>query len=143
MQRGAEAVMDPLKMAYGVKKPLELKDEKIRGLPGQQMRYYPTDKRGNLDEWGAVIKHQHEVYERENNESKSQYRQGQSAYALDLQRAINEKQMNAKLQKDQINSDGDTLNKSLVMRDERNRQMMEQQIQQKRQYGEEAKMMID
>lgn len=32
-QRGAEAVMDPLKMVHGVKKPLEHKEEMIKGLP--------------------------------------------------------------------------------------------------------------
>jgi hypothetical protein len=29
MQRGAESVMDPLKMSYGVKRPLDFKNEKI------------------------------------------------------------------------------------------------------------------
>jgi len=60
--------MDPLKMVHGVKKPLEQKEEMIKGLPDQQKRYYPVDHRGNLDEWGAVIKHQSEVFQRENNE---------------------------------------------------------------------------
>ena len=50
-------MMDPLKIhASGVKKPLEQKGEKIQNLYNEQMRYYPRDKRGNLDEWGAVIK---------------------------------------------------------------------------------------
>lgn len=49
--------MDPLKMAYGVKKPLDLKEPKIKEMPNQKMRYYPVDKRGNLDEWGAMINH--------------------------------------------------------------------------------------
>ncbi len=31
-QKGAEAVMDSLKMAYGVKNPLETKEEKIKNL---------------------------------------------------------------------------------------------------------------
>lgn len=35
--------MDPLKMAYGVKKPLDQKEESIKALPGQQKRYYPVD----------------------------------------------------------------------------------------------------
>jgi hypothetical protein len=30
MNRGGDAVMDPLKMAYGVKKPLEQKQENIQ-----------------------------------------------------------------------------------------------------------------
>lgn len=54
---GAEAVMDPLKMVYGVKKPLDLKQEAIMNLHPQGKRYYPVTKDGNLDEWGAVIKH--------------------------------------------------------------------------------------
>jgi hypothetical protein len=49
--------MDPLKMAYGVKKPLDLKENKIKELSNQQMRYYPKDQHGNLDEWGAIINH--------------------------------------------------------------------------------------
>lgn len=32
MLKGGEAVMDPLKMAYGVKKPLENKMDKITDL---------------------------------------------------------------------------------------------------------------
>jgi hypothetical protein len=31
-------------------------------------RYYPTDPKGNVDEWGAVIKRQVENYEREQQE---------------------------------------------------------------------------
>jgi len=26
------------------------------------MRYYPKDKYGNIDEWGAIIKHQTDNY---------------------------------------------------------------------------------
>lgn len=54
MLRGAEAVMDPLKMAYGVKKPLEFKIDKISDLYNHQLRYYPIGKAGDVDEWGAV-----------------------------------------------------------------------------------------
>ena len=56
-------MMDPLKIhAAGVKKPLEQKSQKINNLYNEQMRYYPTDQKGNLDEWGAVIKKQTEAY---------------------------------------------------------------------------------
>lgn len=57
--------MDPLKMAYGVKKPLDQKQVKIKQLEENSMRYYPNDRYGNVDEWGAVIKHQTEVYNRD------------------------------------------------------------------------------
>ena len=49
--------MDTLKMAHGVKKPLQQKEERIKSLADQQKRYYPIDVRGNLDEWGAIIHH--------------------------------------------------------------------------------------
>ena len=52
-----DAVMDPLKMhTAGVKKPFKEKEGKIQSLQENQERYYPVDPRGNLDEWGAVIK---------------------------------------------------------------------------------------
>jgi hypothetical protein len=35
MNRNSVAVMDPLKMVYGVKRPLEDKEEKIKDLPNQ------------------------------------------------------------------------------------------------------------
>ena len=57
-QRGSDSVMDPLKMAYGVKKPLEFKEGSIKAYPEKHMRYYPVDQHGKLDEWGAIIKHQ-------------------------------------------------------------------------------------
>ena len=62
--RGGDSVMDPLKMTYGVKRPLENKSDHIQGLLDQQKRYYPTTIKGDLDEWGAVQKHRQEVYER-------------------------------------------------------------------------------
>jgi len=42
--------------AFGVKRPLDEKQEKINNLLEQSKRYYPTDQKGNVDEWGAVIK---------------------------------------------------------------------------------------
>ena len=58
-------MMDPFKIhAVGVKKPLEEKNASINNLYEQQQRYYPTDPRGNLDEWGAVIKRQAEAHKK-------------------------------------------------------------------------------
>ena len=59
-------LIDPLKIhTQGVKKPLEHKGGKLQTLADGGQRYYPTDAKGNLDEWGAVIKRQAEAYERE------------------------------------------------------------------------------
>lgn len=53
----SEPLIDPLRIhTYGVKKPLEEKKEKIEKLHEQNQRYYPKDQKGDIDEWGAVIK---------------------------------------------------------------------------------------
>ena len=68
-----DAVMDPLKMhTAGVKKPFKEKEGKIQSLQENQERYYPVDPRGNLDEWGAVIKRQTEAFNRDIQVQKAQ-----------------------------------------------------------------------
>lgn len=42
---------------------MDEKQEKINQLLENNKRYYPTDAKGNIDEWGAVIKKQAEIYE--------------------------------------------------------------------------------
>ena len=49
--------VDPLKFhTYSLKKPMADKEQKIQELYNQQKRYYPIDRHGQIDEWGAVIK---------------------------------------------------------------------------------------
>ena len=56
-------LIDPLRMrAQGVKKPMEHKGEKLQALADNNQRYYPKDAKGGVDEWGAVIKFQQEIY---------------------------------------------------------------------------------
>ena len=82
-------MMDPLKIhAAGVKKPLEQKNDKIQNLYQDQMRYYPTDKKGNLDEWGAVIKRQAEAYNRQMEDNRVQKQLQAQSYGAELQRAM-------------------------------------------------------
>ena len=60
-----EPLVDPLRVhTYGVKRPLEEKRQEIEDLYKNNKRYYPKDKRGELDEWGAVIKNQNEMFGR-------------------------------------------------------------------------------
>ena len=60
------SVIDPLKVhTMGVKKPMNDKQGSMQAMAEQGNRYYPQDGRGNPDEWGAVIKRQTEVYNRE------------------------------------------------------------------------------
>lgn len=59
-------VIDALKVhTMGVKKPFGDKDASMQALAAQGNRYYPIDGAGNVDEWGAVIKRQTEVFQRE------------------------------------------------------------------------------
>ena len=74
-------VVDPLKYrSFGVKRPIEEKQEKLKLsssiLNNTKTRYYPIIRNGNetsvfskaipnVDEWGALIKHQSEIHETE------------------------------------------------------------------------------
>lgn len=42
---------------------MDEKQDKINSLLENNKRYYPTDGKGNIDEWGAVIKRQVETFE--------------------------------------------------------------------------------
>ena len=49
--------VDPFKLhSHSIKKPIEQKYEKIGLLVQDSNRYYPKDKNGIIDEWGAVVK---------------------------------------------------------------------------------------
>ena len=83
------AVMDPLKMhTQGVKKPFAEKGDKIQQLYDNQERYYPVDPKGNLDEWGAVIKRQTEAYNRDVQAMKVARGANQAEYNNELGKAI-------------------------------------------------------
>ena len=84
-----DAVMDPLKMhTAGVKKPMQEKGEKLQNLYANQERYYPTDPKGNLDEWGAVIKRQTEAYQRDVQVQAVQKEANRQSYNAELGKAI-------------------------------------------------------
>ena len=91
-------LIDPLKMhTQGVKKPLEDKGEKLNALANNNQRYYPTDARGGLDEWGAVIKRQGEAYQREKETIASQKVNQARSYGMELQQAMQQKQKESDL----------------------------------------------
>ena len=61
----SDPLIDPLRThTYGVKRTLEEKKGEIEELYKNNKRYYPKDKLGGLDEWGAVIKNQNETFNR-------------------------------------------------------------------------------
>ena len=58
-------LIDPVKArAYGIKRPFDEKVERVAALHEEGKRYYPGDRKTGVDEWGAVIKHQSEMYEK-------------------------------------------------------------------------------
>ena len=74
-----------------MKKPLEDKGGKLDALANNNQRYYPTDARGGLDEWGAVIKRQAEAYQREREEGQAAKVNQARSYGQELQQAMNQK----------------------------------------------------
>ena len=82
-------LIDPLRIhTQGVKKPMEDKGGKLQNLADNNQRYYPTDPRGNLDEWGAVIKRQTEAYNREQYEKSVAKAQNARQYGAELNAAM-------------------------------------------------------
>lgn len=69
------------------------------------MRYYPTDKHGNLDEWGAVIKRQAEAYNRQLEDNKFAKQVQAREYGAELQKAIKLKQDQEMMNKANLNSE--------------------------------------
>lgn len=73
-------INDQLKSrAYGQKKEGDAvtKQDKIQEYASKGGHYYPTDKEGKFDEWGAMIKHmsaRHQVEEKEKQEKMRQQR---------------------------------------------------------------------
>ena len=96
---GGDAVQDPLKMKYGVKTPYGMKEEQIKQLYDNNKRYYPSDIRGNVDEWGAVLKHRTEVYQREQAEAQIQKQLHKKDYANELEQAIAQKKYAGEMEK--------------------------------------------
>lgn len=70
---------------HGVKKPYEAKAKNIEGLYNDQKRYYPVHK-GQIDEWGAVIKRQAENYQRDIDDAKNRKHYLAQKYSEDLAR---------------------------------------------------------
>ena len=107
-------VVDPLKMhAYSVKKPLDNKSDKIQQLYDEQKRYYPVDREGNIDEWGAIIKKQAENYEREQNEARYRKQFMQKQYGDEQKKIVQEKEYSQRMERYQAESEVQKLNQNL------------------------------
>jgi hypothetical protein len=80
---------------YGVKKPIEEKQDKIKQLYDQKnQRYYPVGTKGQLDEWAAVIKHQEEIYKNEVERRRIDKQKQQKQYYDELKKGIEDRKRN-------------------------------------------------
>ncbi|CDW82191.1 UNKNOWN [Stylonychia lemnae] len=92
-------VIDPFKLrTYGLKKPLDEKEDKINKLLEENKRYYPTVKNGQVDEWGAVIKHQTEQFQLGQQLAQQQDKFQKKAYQEELQKDVERKKAEQDLQ---------------------------------------------
>eukprot|EP00347_Sterkiella_histriomuscorum_P022817 403337038 len=87
--------VDPFKFTtYGVKKPLDEKTQSIQDLLAQSKRYYPVDRHGNIDEWGAIVSQQLDTYNKSVEQKKLNDKQQAHSYGDELkhEQALKEKQ---------------------------------------------------
>lgn len=99
----SEPLLDPLKVhTFGVKRPLEEKQGEIADLYKNNKRYYPTDQKGELDEWGAVIKNQNEMFNRLDNVQKMQKRKHMEQYGHELSQEHDKRIREQKFNADQM-----------------------------------------
>ena len=85
-------LIDTLKFrSYGVKKPLESKEKKIAEMLDQNKRYYPNDARGNIDEWGAVLKRQTDLHNQQQTELQMRNKQAIEHYGMQLEKQLQNK----------------------------------------------------
>ena len=114
-------LIDPLRIhTQGVKKPLEDKGQKLQSLADNNQRYYPTDPRGNLDEWGAVIKRQTEAYNREQYEKSVAKAQNARQYGAELAAAMRQKQAEAENERKNRLNERDDVIRAVAARDMQN-----------------------
>ena len=70
---------------------MEHKGEKLQALADNNQRYYPKDAKGGVDEWGAVIKFQQEIYQKQQQDMQNQKQSQARAYGDELQAAMRQK----------------------------------------------------
>lgn len=99
----SDPLIDPLRVhTYGVKRPLEEKKEEIEELYKDGKRYYPKDQRGGLDEWGAVIKNQNEMFTRLADMQKLDKRKQMANYSNELVNESDKRVREKKYNEDQL-----------------------------------------
>lgn len=73
---------------YGVKRPLDEKKEEIKELYNNSKRYYPSDAKVKVDEWGAVIKNQSEAFKRMEEQQQRDRKEQMRNYGGELESEV-------------------------------------------------------
>jgi hypothetical protein len=117
-------VQDPLKMrAMGFKKPIDEKQEKIQNYENNLQRYYPINRQGGIDEWGAVIRQQADAHKQAEEDKKKTYRAGQQDYSKEL-----ENQMNYKNNQAAMDAHSRSLERDAILRNAEIKRQIDNQI---------------
>lgn len=128
-------INDPLKgRAYGMKREndQERSLEKTQNYEQKGGQYYPTDRSGKVDEWGAMVKHmtaRNEIIQKEKHEEKKNQQQEYQRF-LDMQRLekLQQKLQNQTLKKHEYDN--------IVQKNEVLKQLHDQKSQDDRTYKE-------
>jgi len=90
-------LVDPLRVkSYGIKKDKSQKAENLKTIDDDNRRWYPVDYKGRVDEWGAVVKLQTEIFQKEQEIGKEMKQMQSKSYMTELDqmryRQLQEKQ---------------------------------------------------
>eukprot|EP00347_Sterkiella_histriomuscorum_P005753 403355400 len=130
-------IEDPFKLrTYGVKKPLDLKEDKIQKLLDDNKRYYPINRNGQVDEWSAVIKHQAEQYNLEIQQKAQFDAQQKKKYFDELLKAEEYKKQQKSIQEVTLRRELEIQQQYTLQNQNFTKQINDQRIDLKRKIGQ-------
>eukprot|EP00347_Sterkiella_histriomuscorum_P016860 403351572 len=137
-------LIDPLKFrSFGVKRPLDEKQQKINDLLESNKRYYPTDTKGNVDEWGAVIKRQTQAYEQQRQALEQQRVNQMQNYGQMLEKELHNQGEKKKMAIYEKNGEKEQLMRDVEEKRLREEMQREQEKQRRQQVGDAQKQAIE
>ncbi|CDW77903.1 UNKNOWN [Stylonychia lemnae] len=130
--------IDPFKLrTYGIKKPIDMKEEKIQKLMEENKRYYPIHhKNGIIDEWSAVIKHQEEQFHLEQQQKVQQDVQQKRKYYDELAKDLDQKRQQKVMQDQLVQQELNLTNEQKRALDEKNKELNDYKFNIKRRVGD-------
>eukprot|EP00347_Sterkiella_histriomuscorum_P002848 403366567 len=122
---------------------MDEKQEKINQLLENNKRYYPTDGKGNIDEWGAVIKRQVETFELQRQLQEQAKAAQMQNYGLALDKELQQQEDKKRVRELEKLVDRDNVQRESELRRLIENSQKEQEKQRKLMMGEQIKQTID